>query len=474
MVNQLLDVRKMEVQGFGYNPSLGNIVDFVEHMVSSFDDLSDQKHIQLSFHSEVTELNTLFDKDKVEKIMFNLLSNAFKFTPVGGRVTVTLLPVCQGNKTGINGNSEKISHIKIIVEDSGIGIPDEKINKIFISFYQIDSLVTKDQGSGIGLSLVKEFVKLHDGDITVDSEPGKGSRFSVTLPVAHNGKPSRAISLQKSNTSDSFRIPSPSGYVSVAGPPKERSTILIAEDNDDLRFYLKDNLQNQYNIFESSNGEEALAIILKIVPDLIISDIIMPGMDGIELCRRVKANKKVSHIPLILLSARSTEEEQFEGLETGADDYIMKPFSFQILEAKISNLITVRRDLRQVYRNGLNFEPHDITITSLDEQFINKTLDLVEKNMSKTDYTVEELSRDLGMSRTLLYKKILSITGKSPLEFIRSLRLKRAAQLLLKSQLHVSEIAFEVGYNDPKYFRKQFKNEFGVLPSRYSEQFKLK
>jgi DNA-binding response OmpR family regulator len=255
---------------------------------------------------------------------------------------------------------------------------------------------------------------------------------------------------------------------------REKPTILIAEDNDDLRFYIKDNLQNQYNIYEADNGEEALAIILKIIPDLIISDIVMPGIDGIELCRRVKADNKVSHIPLILLTARITEEDQFEGLETGADDYLIKPFSFQILEARISNLIAIRRNLRKVFRDNMINEPSDITITSLDEQFINKALDLIEKNISKTDYTVEELSRDLGMSRTLLYKKILSITGKPPLEFIRSLRLKRAAQLLLKSQLHVSEIAFEVGFNDPKYFRKHFKNEFGVLPSRYSEQFKLK
>ena len=254
--------------------------------------------------------------------------------------------------------------------------------------------------------------------------------------------------------------------------PKEKPTILIADDNDDLRFYIKDNLQKIYNVYEAANGEEALTIIKKIVPDLIISDIVMPGIDGIELCRRVKANRNICHIPLILLTALSTEEKQSESLETGADDYIIKPFSFQILESKISNLIETRRKLKEVFRNKLEIEPHDITITSLDEQFINKALTLIEMNISKTDYTVEELSRDLGMSRTLLYKKLLAITGKPPLEFIRSLRLKRAAQLLLKSQMHISEIAFKVGFNDPKYFRKHFKNEFGVLPSRYSEKFR--
>lgn len=475
MVNQLLDFRKMEVQGFGYNPSLGNIIAFIEEAVSSFNDLSEQKHIQLFFRSDIKELNTLFDKEKLEKIMFNLLSNAFKFTPVDGNVTVTILPDRAGKQLDKDGDIAKFSHLIIKVEDTGIGIHADKIDNLFINFYQVDSAMSGSQGSGIGLSLVKEFVKLHDGEITIESEPGKGSCFTVSLPVAGYGKALIANSLQRNDNhkysykSSLLLYDTDSNIV-----PKEKPTLLIVEDNDDLRFYIKDNLQNQYNVYEAANGEEALAIILKIFPDLIISDIMMPGMNGLELCRRVKADKNICHIPFILLTALSTEEEQFECLETGADDCITKPFNFQILEAKISNLISIRRNLRQVFRNNLKIEPHDITITSLDEQFISKALDLIEKNISKSDFTVEELSRDLGISRTLLYKKILAITGKPPLEFMRSLRLKRAAQLLQKSQLHVSEIAYRVGFNDPKYFRKHFKNEFGVLPSRYSEKFKFK
>jgi signal transduction histidine kinase/ligand-binding sensor domain-containing protein/DNA-binding response OmpR family regulator len=475
MVNQLLDFRKMEVQGFEYNTSYGNIVVFLEHIVSSFNDLSEQKHIQLSFHSDINKLNTLFDKDKLEKIMFNLLSNAFKFTPVNGKVSVTILPEWAGNKYGGNGNIEKISHLAIKVEDTGIGIPKDKIDKLFIGFYQVDTAISRDQGYGIGLSLVKEFVKLHDGEISVKSEPGKGSCFTVILPVAVNGN---TLSENSSLTTDKqeYFAKSPSLIFGTDSNnvSKGKPTLLIAEDDTDLRFYIKDNLLNQYNVYEAENGEEALAIILKTMPDLIISDIIMPGIDGIELCRRVKTDKNICHIPVILLTARSAEGEQFENLETGADDCILKPFNFQILEAKISNLINSRRNLREVFRKNLKIEPNDITITSLDEQFINKALDLIEKNIAKSEYTVEELSRELGMSRTLLYKKILAITGKAPLEFIRTLRLKRAAQLLLKSQLHVSEIAYEVGFNDPKYFRKHFKNEFGVLPSRYSEKFKFR
>ena len=475
MINQLLDFRKMEVQGFGYNPSLGNIVAFIEEAVSSFNDLSEQKHIQLVFHSEIKELNRLFDKDKLEKIMFNLLSNAFKFTPVDGKVTVTILPDWSGKQPDKDEDVAKLSRLIIKVKDTGIGIQADKIDNLFISFYQVDSAISGDQGSGIGLSLVKEFVKLHDGEITVESDPGKGSCFTVSLPVAGNGKAIVTNNLQSGDNSEySYKSSSQFHDTDLNKTPEEKPTLLIVEDNDDLRFYIKDNLQNQYNVYEAANGEEALAIILKIVPDLIISDVMMPGIDGIELCRRVKADKNICHIPLILLTARSTEEEQFESLETGADDYILKPFNFQILEAKINNLISIRRSLRQVFSNKLVIEPHDITITSLDEQFIQKALDLVEKNISKTDYTVEELSRDLGKSRTLIYKKILALTGKPPLEFIRSLRLKRAAQLLQKSQLNISEIAYKVGFNDPKYFRKYFKNEFCVLPSRYSEKFKFK
>jgi len=477
MVNQLLDFRKMEVQGFRFNPSAGNIVAFIKEVVSSFKDLSEQKHIQFSFYSDFKELDTLFDKDKVEKILFHLLSNAFKFTPVDGKVAVTLTVTTDKSleKEEVIGDSPKHSNLIIKVEDSGIGIPRDKFDNLFVSFYQIESNITTAHGSGIGLSLVKEFVKLHDGEITVESEPGKGSCFTVILPVVGNKKVLSGNSLQRNEEAKYFYKPLPvTDRIGSNDEPEEKPKLLIADDNDDLRFYLKDNLQKRYNVYEAADGEEALAIIQKIIPDLIISDIMMPGIDGIELCRRVKTNKNIRHIPVILLTGLSTEQEQFESLETGADDCILKPFNFQILEVKISNLISNRRSLKHAFSNRLIIEPNDIAIVPLDEQFIRKALDLIEKNISKTDYTVEELSRDLGMSRTLLYKKILALTGKPPLEFIRKLRLQRAAQLLQKSQMNVSEITYQVGFNDPKYFRKHFKNEFGVLPSKYSEKFKTR
>ena len=461
MVNQLLDFRKLEVQGFNYNPAFGDIVSFLSDTVSSFNNLSEQKNIKLVFKSRIRELNTFFDKDKLEKIMFNLLSNAFKFTPGNGQVSVSIST--DTDRTDLF-KDHSMSSIIIKVEDTGIGIPPDKIQKIFTRFFQVDSTGQVEKGTGIGLSLVAEFVKLHEGEIVVTSEVGKGSCFKVLLPVNNSGLTNEAIIEPEDEIIQDHFVVSEKQEISVK---QEKPVVLIADDNDDLRFYLKDNLFNKYQIHEASNGEEALKIISKTNIDLIISDIMMPGIDGIELCKRVKSDKTICHIPLILLTARSSEQQQLEGIETGADDYVTKPFNFQILEAKIANIINLRRNARQVFRNKIHIEPQDITVTSLDEQFIRKALELVEKNMSVADYSVEAMSRDLGMSRTLLYKKILALTGKPPLEFVRSLKLKRAALLLTKSQMNVSEIAFQVGFNDPKYFTKHFKNEFGVLPSKY-------
>lgn len=455
MVNQLLDFRKMEVQGFNYNPSIGNIVLFIKEAVYSFNNLSEQKHIALIFKCKIKELNTWFDKDKLEKILFNLLSNAFKFTPDLGEVTVTLL-------LEENDIEKEKQNLLIMVEDTGIGIPEDKIDKIFTNFFTLDG---SGSGTGIGLSLVLEFVKLHGGDIQVTSKVGKGSCFTVILPVV----PSENAEIQEiSEEVIHDRIPRISNSDDENRQKAGKPVILIADDNDDLRFYLKDNLSGQYDIYEASNGLEALHKIQKIYPELIISDVMMPKMDGIELCKRVKTDRSICHIPFIMLTAKSSEDQQLEGIENGADDYITKPFNFQILEAKILNFINQHKAIKQVFRHKLDIEPKDITVTSLDELFMVKVLELTEKNISNPEYSIETMSRDLGMSRTLLYKKILALSGKPPLDFLRSLRLKRAAQLLSKSQMNVSEIAFQVGFNDPKYFSKHFKNEFGVIPSKYT------
>jgi DNA-binding response OmpR family regulator/two-component sensor histidine kinase len=502
MVNQLLDFRKLEVQGFRYSPSFGDIVNFLKDVVNSFNDLSDQKHIKLDFSSEMEKFDTYFDKDKLEKIVFNLLSNAFKSVHENGKVSVKL-SLNTGSQKNIPETGKNNKNLIIEVEDNGIGIPADKLANLFTRFYQGETPNLVERGNGIGLSLVNEFIKLHSGEITVKSDIGKGSTFTISLPVmdAYNiEEDANPHFTEKSSSQDNPNVAKPLGdsadskqkkelrgsdgdtrtvsdddaeESSGNHPSQQRPIILIAEDNDDLRLYLKNNLQNKYHICEAANGEIALKKILKIVPDLIVTDIMMPGLDGVELCRRVKNDRNVSHIPLILLTAKYSEQHQLEGIEAGADDYITKPFNIQILESKIDNFIKGRKNIQSFFRSKLNIGPNEIEITSLDEQFLQKAIAIVEKNMSVSDFTVHELSRDMGMSRTLLYKRILTLTGKPPLEFIRSLRLKRAALLLRKSQLTVSEITFRVGFKDPKYFRKQFLKKFGVLPSMYSEQSKI-
>ncbi len=454
MVNQLLDFRKMEVQGFRYQPSLGDIISFLREAVNSFADLSEQKHISLNFSSDVERLDTYFDKDKLEKIIFNLLSNAFKFVHENGKISVYVWLDHGTMRSDYSLSDKRTRKLIIEVEDNGIGIAPDKIDKLFTGFYQDEASGMTEQGNGIGLSLVKEFLRLHDGEITVKSEPDKGSTFIVSLPV------------KKPENIEAESKPEVASEKSAGNKP----IIFIAEDNDDLRFYLKENLRKKYTIYEASDGETAHEKIRQVIPDLIISDIMMPGMDGIELCRRIKSDSKTAQIPLILLTAKYTEDQQLGGIEAGADDYITKPFNFQILVSKIDNFIKTTRNIRSLYRSKLNIEPSDIQVTSLDEQFLAKAVAIVEKNMSDPEFSVEILSKEMGMSRTLFYKKILAITGKSPLEFIRVLRMKRAALLLQKSQLNVSEITFRVGFKDPKYFRKQFLKEYGVLPSRYSEK----
>jgi signal transduction histidine kinase/ligand-binding sensor domain-containing protein/DNA-binding response OmpR family regulator len=465
MINQLLDFRKLEEQNLTYNPSWGNIVEFITATVSSFNDLSENKNIELRQITDLREFYMMFDQDKLEKILFNLLSNAFKFTPISG---VVIVQVGLEEMPGNDENARK-SNLVIKVKDNGIGINPDSLDKIFNRFYQDEnSNRIAANGTGIGLSLIKEYVNLHGGTITVESALNIGSCFSVFLPVEG------IIDLQDNALfrhqlyETKFRTEKNNVQPDIKQLNlKNRPVLLIVEDNDDLRLYLKENLDDVYEILEAESGGPALSILEKRLPDLILSDIMMPGMDGIELCKKVKNDKITCHIPFMFLTAKTSEQQKLEGLETGADDYIVKPFNFEILKTKIRNLIQLNRNIREVFRTKMLIEPKDISITSLDEKFMAKTLDIIENHMSDVHFSVEEFSRQMGISRMQLYNKIVSLTGSTPLEFIRIMRLKRAARLLSKSQLNVSEVAYQVGFNDPKYFTMQFKKEFNVLPSKY-------
>jgi signal transduction histidine kinase/ligand-binding sensor domain-containing protein/DNA-binding response OmpR family regulator len=461
LVNQLLDLRRMEVQQVKLNPSEGDIISFIKETANSFSDLSEKNNIDFSIRSSVNTLETVFDKDKLEKILFNLLSNAFKFTPDHGTVTVEIKRIEKSN--------EPSTFIEIKVIDTGIGIPVEKQDKIFERFFQHDlpkSMV--NQGSGIGLSITYEFVKAHNGSITVESEPDKGSVFTVLLPVQ---KLTGTVSKEQ-NLDEDILLKQASEVVTdeenLSRSNSKLPVLLLVEDNEDFRFYLKDNLKTNYSIIEARNGREGLEKTQQYLPDLIVSDVMMPEMNGIELCRKVKEEKTLSHIPVILLTARTSEEQRLEGFETGADDYITKPFNFEILQSRIKNLIHQRELFHKDFRKQIEVKASAVKITSLDENLIQNAIKLVEDNIGNPDFSVEHLSHELGMSRVHLYKKLLSLTGKAPLEFIRTIRIQRAAQFLEKSQLTVAEVAYKVGFNNPKYFTKYFKDEYNILPSAYA------
>jgi DNA-binding response OmpR family regulator/nitrogen-specific signal transduction histidine kinase len=455
LVNQLLDFRNVEVQEVKLNTSEGDIISFIRELVFSFSDVSKQKNVALNFSSTLASFETYFDQDKVEKIIFNLLSNAFKFT-VTGKVEVELSQL----------EKESVSYLKIDVIDTGIGIPRDKQSKVFERFYQHQlpgSMV--NEGNGIGLSIVYEFVKAHGGFMELVSEPSKGSTFTVYLPLQKI-----SIAAEQREILDI----SPDEIEEAAAEDNSKPSLLLVEDNDDFRLYLKDHLRKEYTVLEASNGKQGFQKAINAIPDIIISDVMMPEMNGMELCKKLKADRNTSHIPVILLTARHAPEQKIEGFEYGADDYITKPFNFDILQSRIKNLIHQRRIFQKQFQKHLTVQASEVQITSLDEKFIKGAIETVEANLSNTDFSVEELSRLMGMSRVLLYRKLLSLTGKSPIEFIRTIRLQRAAQLLEKSQYTVSEISFQVGFNNPKYFAKYFKDEYHVLPSAYGGRKKVK
>jgi DNA-binding response OmpR family regulator len=447
----------MEVQEIKLHPAIGDIIRFSQDISHSFTDIAEKKHIGFSFTSNIDSLEIYFDRDKVEKILFNLLSNAFKYTHDHGTVSINLVY----NKLV---NSESDGTLAIEVKDTGIGIPADKHEKIFERFFQTDvpeSMV--NQGTGIGLAITKEFVKLHNGIITVKSEPEQGTCFTVLLPAKKIYEPSTRTATSPIPEDDVEHIMSEESRKSG-----KKKTIVIVEDNEDLRFYLKDNLKGQYYIEEATNGKEGWEKIKQLNPDLVVSDIMMPLMDGVELARKIKTETLTAHIPVILLTAMGSEEKQLEGLKAGVNDYITKPFTFEILASRIRNLMAQQKLLQKRFHKQIEVNPGEVTITPVDEKFLKQALEIVEKHLDNPDFSVEDFSSEMYMNRVTLYRKILSLTGKAPIEFIRSIRLKRAAQLLTKSGMTVAEIAYEVGFNNPKVFSRFFKEEFKVTPTQYT------
>ncbi|WCT11069.1 hybrid sensor histidine kinase/response regulator transcription factor [Mucilaginibacter jinjuensis] len=461
LVNQLLDFRKMEFKELKLSLTRGDIVAFVKEISCSFTDIAQQKNLRYVFDSEIETLITEFDHDKLERILFNLLSNAFKFTPSGGHICILL----SLNK---NESTEKQQMLEIKVIDTGIGITTDKQDKIFERFFQDDMPQNLlNQGSGIGLSITREFVKMHGGEISVESEPNHGSCFTILLPVVAE--------------SNLLAEPTVIGTEPEAKRIKEdilrsnkKPVVLLIEDNDDMRFYLKDNLKHQFTIIEACNGKEGWQKTLAIHPNLVVSDISMPEMNGIELSKKIKADSRTTHIPIILLTALNEPEDQLLGLESGANDYITKPFNFEILLSKIKNLLLLQETLKKTYQKQQDVKVEQIEVASEDDKFIKNAVKIVEANITNANFSVEELSRLMLLSRVSLYKKLLTLTGKTPVDFIRNIRLEKAVQLLEKSKLNIANVAYEVGFANPTYFAKVFREEYGMLPSEYILQLKKK
>src|SRR6185312_5233737 len=394
--------------------------------------------------------------------LFNLLSNAYKFTPEGGQVSVLLNLVKKSPPNTL--------HLEIKVIDTGIGIPEDKRDKIFEPFFQNDIPgLMLNQGSGIGLSITREFVKLHHGEIFVESEFNQGSSFTVLLPLTPLDKSILADIPPELTPAFALNLtPEKNGFYKDNRDGK-KPTVLLVEDNDDFRFYIKDNLKGIFNIIEADNGKKGWQKALAQHPNLVVSDISMPEMNGIDLCMKIRQDSRTSHIPVILLTALSGEEQQLKGLETGATDYMTKPFNFEILQSKIRNILSQQEYMRKTYTKQVEVVPTEEHVESPDELFIKKVLLLIDNNISNPNFSVEELSSEVFVSRYTLYKKILAMTGKTPNELVRSMRLKRAAQLLETGHLTISQICHKVGFKSQKYFVKTFKAEFNTIPSKYLE-----
>ncbi|OOQ59414.1 hybrid sensor histidine kinase/response regulator [Mucilaginibacter pedocola] len=461
LVNQLLDFRKMEHQQLKLQKTNGDIISFIKDLSFAFTDVAEQKHIRFIFDSEVAAYHTCFDHDKMERIMFNLLSNAYKFTLEGGSVSVML--------TVVEGDDKGQQRLEIKVADTGIGMPKDKLALIFDPFFQNDlpdSML--NQGSGIGLSITKEFIKLQGGEITVESEPDKGSCFTVLLPVIRIAGGSGSDAPVHESYEPAVEVV-PALLEQKDKRDSKKQTVLLVEDNDELRFYIKDNLSSAFNVIEAENGKKGWQKALAQHPNLIVSDITMPEMNGIDLCVKIKADKRTSHIPVILLTAMTGEDQQLKGLETGATDYLTKPFNFDILQSKIKNILSQQESMRKTYTKQVEVNPSEMVTDSPDEAFFKKVLVLIDKNISNPNFSVEELSSEVFVSRYTLYKKILAMTGKTPNEFVRSMRMKRAAQLLESGHLTISQVCHKVGFKSQKYFVKMFKEEFNSIPSKYHD-----
>ncbi len=460
LVNEIMDFRKLQTQKASLHVSENKIVSFFKTICDDFNFVAQQKNIQYEQFINVSEKSLWFDAEKIEKVIINLLTNAFKYTAAEGRVVISLFV-----------ESGKFS---ITVEDTGKGIDADKRNKIFDWFYEAESANRSffSQGAGIGLSLVDEFVRIHKGTIDVSSEPEKGSKFIVSIPG------NRDAYTEAELTETAWEAGSESGrYIKQFHPAlkiqttsdtnKANKTVLLVEDNEELRLMLERKLCSYYNIKTAENGKLGLEAAIKDTPDLIVTDLLMPEMDGTEMTKQLKDNFNICHIPVIMLTAKSATEDKIEGYATGADAYLTKPFDFEVLIARVNNLLEQRKVLKRKFSNDIEFESRQVAVDIKDQEFIEEVIGVIISHLDDSTFKLHNVYGELGYSKTVFYNKIKALTGLNPSQFVRTVKLKEAGRLLKNTDRNVSEVAFTIGYSDINYFRNQFKKQFNKTPSEF-------
>lgn len=466
LINRLLDLARLESGRMTLQASSGNFVEFLKQRFLAFESLAEQKHITLKFHSPREQLNVYFDREKLEDVIDNLVSNALKWTGEGGQVRLDIRP------------SIDTDSVEFIISDTGIGIAPDRLPFIFDRFYRADES-HEQEGSGIGLALAKEMIELHRGRIDVASTEGKGTSFTITLPIGRSHLTSDEILIAGDIEPDSFRNKIEAGGLDQAEAGDERPneggtslpTVLVVEDNADMRMFIGDCLRDSCLILEAAHGEEGLAVAIERMPDLIITDVMMPRMDGTELCRRLKSDARTSHIPVVMLTAKAALENRLEGLETGADDYVVKPFNQKELRVRAVNLIHQRALLRQRFREVTAIDPAQVSAKPMDQAFLENVLSSIRRHIDDESYDVPTLGNDIGMSVSQLNRKLNALVDQSAGQLIRATRLECAATLLRQNAGTIAEIAYRVGFSDHASFTRSFKARFGCSPTEFVSRF---
>ncbi|WP_445737389.1 two-component regulator propeller domain-containing protein [Mariniflexile sp.] len=473
LINELMDFRKLELNKMRIRAQELNAVSFTKDIIGYFKEEAYNRNIHLAVDADVPNIPLWADESMLEKIIFNILSNAMKVTPDGGAINIDLLSRDDLFVLPLVSETEPIKVIEIIISDTGPGLEKEQTKRIFERFYQVENLnKTYYGGTGIGLEVVQNFVQLHKGKIEVESKLGEGTTFRILLPAGkiHFSEQelltevTSAISLKERFVPRVNTEPAKED-ISTDEKTSKPYTVLIVEDNTELRNYLRDELKKDYKILVANNGKEGLEISREALPDAIITDVIMPEMDGFEFCKIIKTDIRTSHIPLLMLTAKTRIDDRIEGIGYGADAYMVKPFDMRLLKLRVSQLITSRKLIFDKYFGAISGAEENKNAISIDKEFIQKVLSFINKNMSDSDLSVELLAAELNLSRSQLYRKIKTLTGQTVNEFLRKIRLQRAKQLLETGSANVSEVCYKVGFSSPSYFTKCFKAHFGVLPT---------